>query len=242
MFCRNHGLLLCRLIYVGIVNMRTLAVVIFSLFVGLFSAAQAQFSVGGVTGGAATANVNCYGDADGKLRAYTDGWRAADCGIYTGICKGSEYPCSTANTLCTDGVTYGTPCPGSHTLIDETTGPGTAGAEYASATNQPPVFNAVSCNNAIVGKPYSCQVTAIDNDAVTYSVASAPSWLSINSTSGAMTGTPPSKTTEATFTVTATDSYGKTDTETVNAITVGNTVPLWSSTPVGCVGAATGAQ
>ena len=221
--------------------MRAFAVVVFSLFVGFFSVAQAQFTVGGVTGGAATANINCYGDADGKLRAYTDGWRAADCGVYSGICKASEYPCAVSNNLCDDGVNYG-PCTPPSALIDVEDGPKEAGDDYAAATNQPPVINTVSCSNAIVDKAYTCQITAVDTDAVTYSIAGAPSWLSINTSTGAMTGTPNSKTTESTFTVTATDSYGKTDTETVNAITVGNTAPLWNSHPVACETAAAGAQ
>ena len=35
------------------------------------SGAQAQFTVGGVTGGAQTAGVNCFGDADGRILAYS---------------------------------------------------------------------------------------------------------------------------------------------------------------------------
>lgn len=45
------------------------------------SGANAQFTVGGVTGGAPTAGVNCYADADGRLLAYSSGWTAADCGL-----------------------------------------------------------------------------------------------------------------------------------------------------------------
>ena len=56
----------------------------------IYRTAHAQFTVGGVTGNAPTTDVNCYGDADGKILAYSEGWTAADCGIYTLVCNANQ--------------------------------------------------------------------------------------------------------------------------------------------------------
>ena len=201
------------------------------------SAANAQFEVGGVTGGAPTAGVNCYGTAEGKILAYGNGWGAADCPTYQKVCELQTWPCPAENTLCTDGTFCG--AGGPHVQISD---PSSTNTAVASATNVAPVLNAVTCGSGIAGKAYSCQVSVTDTDVVTYSIAGAPSWMSINANTGTMSGTPTSKGTESTFTVTATDPFGATDTETVNAITIGNPVPLWNAHPVACETAAAGAQ
>ena len=66
---------------------RVLAIVFGLVGVIVASAASAQFTVGGVTGGAPTAGVNCYGTAEGKILAYGSGWGAADCPTYQKVCK-----------------------------------------------------------------------------------------------------------------------------------------------------------
>lgn len=133
------------------------------------SVAQAQFTVGGVTGGASTAGVNCYGDADGKIAAYGEGWTPQDCGVYAMYCVVAEFPCQPANQnfSCTDPADC--------------------------TTQTTPSFTAIACGDAQVGNYYTCNAgtaTVGNGETISYSFTGAPAWLTINSSTGIMTGTP----------------------------------------------------
>ena len=73
--------------------------------------------------------------------------------------------------------------------------------------NQAPAFVIDSPPlTATAGHPYDYTFTASGTPAPTYALASgAPSWLSINATTGEVTGTPPSGTTSFSYSVTATN-------------------------------------
>ncbi len=72
----------------------------------------------------------------------------------------------------------------------------------AFVTDSPPL-------TAVAGQPYDYTFTASGTPAPTYALASgAPSWLSVNASTGEVTGTPPSGTTSFSYAVTATDPAG----------------------------------
>ena len=200
-------------------------------FVGLaallsISASNAQFEVGGVTGGAPTAGVNCYGTAEGKILAYGNGWGAADCPTYQKVCELQAWPCPAENTLCTDGTFCG--AGGPHVTISD---PSSTNNAVATATNVAPVMNTVSCANGSIGVAYTCVVSATDSngDALTYSSTNLPSWLSLNSATGTLTGTPNFSGAVATFDITVSDPYGGTDTETRQPFSMSNSAPSFIS-------------
>jgi hypothetical protein len=133
------------------------------LGVGL-TTAQAQFTVGGVTGGAPAAGVNCYGDADGKISAYAAGWGPEDCGVYTEVCGSQDF------NSCT--ITCGT---------------------LATCTAQLTPTITGSCAAATVGTAYTCSgvsATVSSVKPIVYSLAGNPAWLTINANTGVISGTP----------------------------------------------------
>ena len=72
----------------------------------------------------------------------------------------------------------------------------------AFVTDSPPL-------TAVVGQPYDYTFTASGTPAPAYALASgAPSWLSVDASTGEVTGTPPSCTTSFSYAVTATDPAG----------------------------------
>jgi hypothetical protein len=91
--------------------------------------------------------------------------------------------------------------------------------DYSAATqvqqsfvvSQVPVFVLdAPPTTATVGKSYTYTFSANGTPAPTYSLSTgAPTWLSINSTTGVLKGTPPSGTKTFTYSVIATNSAGK---------------------------------
>jgi uncharacterized repeat protein (TIGR01451 family) len=80
---------------------------------------------------------------------------------------------------------------------------------------------------AAAGQPYDYTFTASGTPAPTYALASgAPSWLSIDASTGEVTGTPPSGTTSFSYSVTATNDSG---TATAGPFTVTVTTATTSS-------------
>jgi hypothetical protein len=89
-----------------------------------------------------------------------------------------------------------------YTAAQQVTGTITVNQGPAFVTDSPPL-------TAVAGQPYSYTFTASGTPAPTYALASgAPSWLSIDATTGEVTGTPPSGTTSFSYSVTATDPDG----------------------------------
>lgn len=79
----------------------------------------------------------------------------------------------------------------------------------SSAAPQPPVWITTDLPAAVVGVAYSVTAQAGGVPAATYSIVSgAPGWLSINSTSGALTGTPTGGETSHTLVLRATNTIG----------------------------------
>jgi len=109
-------------------------------------------------------------------------------------------------------------------------------ASYTAATtvtktitvNQGPAFVTDSPPlTAAAGQPYDYTFTASGTPAPAYALASgAPSWLSIDASTGEVTGTPPSGTTSFSYAVTATDPAG---TSTAGPFTVTVTTASSSS-------------
>ena len=203
----------------------------------LIGAAQAQFTVGGVTGGAPTTDVNCYGDADGKILAYSSGWTAADCGIYSQVCNANQFTCPPANTLCVDGQFCG--AGGPHVAI---TSPSATQTVALQAVNTDPTINPLGCPNASAGIPYSCAVIALDAEGNTLTYATdaqaITGWLSIDSNTGILSGTPNVSGAVPAFNVTVTDDFTGSATVASNSFSVANTPPVFASVncPVATVG------
>jgi uncharacterized repeat protein (TIGR01451 family) len=76
--------------------------------------------------------------------------------------------------------------------------------------NQAPAFVIDSPPlSAVAGQPYDYTFVASGTPAPTYALASgAPSWLSVNATTGEVSGTPPAGTTSFSYSVTATNVAG----------------------------------
>ena len=220
----------------GYTMMRSVWVICF--FVAIFTGtAHAQFTVGGVTGGAPTTDVNCFGDADGKILAYSQGWTAADCGIYTLVCNANQFTCPPANTLCTDGEFCG--AGGPHVSITSPSSTETAALE---AINTDPTITALNCSNASAGITYSCPVVALDaeGNTLTYSTdaQAITGWLSINPNTGILSGTPNVSGAVPEFTVTVTDGYAGSASATSNSFSVTNIPPAFANVtcPIATVG------
>lgn len=148
---------------------RSLFVSVVLLFGLGVSAANAQFTVGGVTGGAPTGGVNCYGGADGKIAAYAAGWTPEDCGVFETVCSVATFPCPSGDVLV------------SCTSVDDCT---------AQTT---PAFGSGTCPAATVSTAYSCvaaTATVQGSQQISYALTGGPAWLSINTSNGALSGTP----------------------------------------------------
>jgi hypothetical protein len=93
-------------------------------------------------------------------------------------------------------------------------------------TNHAPVITSTPVNIVVEGHSYSYQVTAIDadGDALTYSLVSHPSWLSISS-NGLITGTAPSVNTDTDYSITVRVSDGKANSEQIYNLIVSNVCP-----------------
>jgi len=79
-----------------------------------------------------------------------------------------------------------------------------------STTNQNPTISGSPPTSATVGQAYSFKATATDpdNDTLTYSVANQPAWLSINSSTGVLSGTPTAAGSFNNITITVSDGKG----------------------------------
>ena len=71
-----------------------------------------------------------------------------------------------------------------------------------------------------MGKLYSYTFAASGNPAPTYALSGQPTWLSINSSTGAVTGTPPSGTTSFTYSVKASNGVAPAATAGPFSVTV----------------------
>ena len=107
-------------------------------------------------------------------------------------------------------------------------------------TNNPPVITStpITSVNESTAYSYDVDATDADNDTLTYSMT-GPSWLSINSSTGLVSGTAPSVTVDTPFNVTITVSDGIDATSQSYVLTVINVVsppvnnpPVITSTPV----------
>ncbi len=101
--------------------------------------------------------------------------------------------------------------------------------------NNPPIITSDSITSATEDVLYEYQVTATDadvNDVLTYSLTDPPSWLSIDSLTGLISGTPTNNNVgDTTVVVEVTDNKEKdTQTYTLNVVNV-NSDPVITSTP-----------
>jgi hypothetical protein len=79
-----------------------------------------------------------------------------------------------------------------------------------SATNHSPTIGGTAPTSGTVGTAYSFKPTASDSDGdtLTYSVANQPAWMSINSSTGQLSGTPTATGTFANITISVSDGKG----------------------------------
>ena len=79
---------------------------------------------------------------------------------------------------------------------------------FSVSVNTPPTLAAVSCGSGFAGSAYSCTSPSgsdADGDALSYSLVSGPSWLSINAGTGVLSGSPASAGTVSNIVVAVTD-------------------------------------
>jgi hypothetical protein len=102
-------------------------------------------------------------------------------------------------------------------------------------SNRAPTIISTPIKTVNENKPYKydVQATDADGDTLTFSLVTAPSFLSINSATGLISGTAPSVSSDKTFTVTVkvSDNKGGTDIQTYT-LTVKNIVPPTNKPPV----------
>jgi hypothetical protein len=105
------------------------------------------------------------------------------------------------------------------------TAPNATAGPFVVAVSSPPVFTTDSPpTTSVTGQSYSYTFTASGNPAPTFALATgAPAWLSINSTTGALSGTVPAGTTTFTYSVVA--SNGTAPNATAGPFTVSATTP-----------------
>lgn len=99
----------------------------------------------------------------------------------------------------------------------------------------PPVITAIPNQNLNEGQNYSHQAVAtdIDGDVLTYSFVTNPTWLSINSSTGLITGTAPNNlASDTNYSVTVQVSDGINAVATSYTITVLNTIIVDTNAPV----------
>ncbi len=105
--------------------------------------------------------------------------------------------------------------------ISVTTVGGTGTSATTFSFTAAPVFTAdAPPTTAAVGKLYSYTFAASGNPAPTYALSGQPTWLSINSSTGAVTGTPPSGTTSFTYSVKASNGVAPAATAGPFSVTV----------------------
>jgi Putative Ig domain len=103
------------------------------------------------------------------------------------------------------------------------------------STNHAPTISGTAPTSATVGTAYSFTPSATDpdGDALTYSVANQPAWLTINSATGKLSGTPTATGTFANIMISVSDGKGGTASLTGFSVAVASATP--PSTGTGAV-------
>jgi len=109
-------------------------------------------------------------------------------------------------------------------------------APPATTTNTAPVISGTAATSVLAGAAYSFQPTASDanGDALTFSIANAPSWAAFSTTTGRLTGTPTAAQVGSYGSILITVSDGKTTASlpafsvTVNAVVLGSATLSWT--------------
>jgi hypothetical protein len=91
-----------------------------------------------------------------------------------------------------------------------------------SATNHSPTISGTPPTSGTVGTAYSFKPSAADSDGdtLTYSVANQPAWMSINSSTGQVSGTPTAAGTFSNITISVSDGKGGSASLTAFNVTV----------------------
>jgi hypothetical protein len=152
--------------------------------------------------------------ASGGIKPYT--WTLSDGSLPPGL------------GISADGTISGTPTGSGDfsftvKVTDSEGTPVSATQALSIQVGQAPVFTADTPPlTAGTGTPYSYQFTASGTPAPAFTLGGgAPSWLTIDATTGQVTGTPPAGTTSFTYSVTASSSAGSVTTQ-VFTVTVSN--------------------
>lgn len=105
-----------------------------------------------------------------------------------------------------------------------------------TVTNRVPTISGTPVTSVTAGSAYSFTPSGADadGDTLTYSIANKPAWATLNATTGALTGTPAStdKGSFAGIVISANDGRGGSANLASFTITVMNTVPTITGTPV----------
>ena len=106
----------------------------------------------------------------------------------------------------------------------------------AAGNNNAPVFTSNPVTTGKEGVAYSYTVTASDSDGDSVSIAAAttnPGWLSFNTTTNVLSGTPASSNVgNNSVVLTATDSRGASATQSFTIVVTANAPPVFTSNPV----------
>jgi hypothetical protein len=106
-------------------------------------------------------------------------------------------------------------------IIDGPTGALAWGPVLAATSVAPSWAAGVTLPAAIAGAPYSASVTAAGVPAPTYSIVSGPAWLSIDGSTGALSGTAPSVASDTGVILRATNASGSSDLAVTLSVVVG---------------------
>lgn len=180
-----------------------------------------------VVGGSTTFNVSAIGNP-----AVSYQWmiQPGGTGSFSNLSNGSSYSGVTTDTLTVSNATAGMNGDRFQVVVSNGVSPNATSSAAALTVTQTPAFTSAASANFVVGQTTSFTVTASGAPAPTLSVSGLPGsgWLSFNTTTGVLSGSPTSTDANATITLTATNSAG-----TVNQSFTASVV---TSTPPALVG------
>jgi Putative Ig domain len=121
-----------------------------------------------------------------ETRAFVRGCRVSLLSVVAGLLAACNYGQDSSSTASTNSSTTSTG--GAQPVVSGSPAPPSAVGDHA------PQISGIAAATATVGQSYSFQPSATDadNDALTFAISGAPNWLSVNSATGRVSGTPTS--------------------------------------------------
>ncbi len=184
------------------------------------SAVGGTYTVTGTDNGKTGVATLTVDQAPAITSANTTTFTVGAAGSFTAVATGYPNPALGESGSLPGGVTFsagvlsGIPAAGSGGVysisITAANGVGLGATQSFTLTvNQAPAFvSATPPTTAYVGQNYEAIFVATGTPAPTYALSGAPSWLSINATTGLVSGVPPKGTTSFTYSVVASNGVG----------------------------------